>query len=268
MMQWMKPNIVNVCVSNLNCFTRHNWGLEHAGENGDEYGDYSGFMSASMIPSHTYPKSPNECYNAYGHVIMGWFSDKTRYISDPATNGGLLKVAAFVDYTIAVAGVDDIIVQIGDSIFMQYNRARAHNSGTYAHGDRLVIVQASASEEASFVRAALAAGEVFDTPYTGRIEVCSRVDGSPDYLLVSVTGYGTGSVCNSGATVSTLSTVQETQAQLFDVGSSSASGIVPMSSFSYGGFGGTGSNGGLGGSTSSLGTYSMGLLNTVASYGT
>jgi hypothetical protein len=219
---------------------RHNFGLEHAGEGGDEYKDYSGYMSGAYVNVHSQPYSPRQCYNAVGHARFGWFSDKTRYISDPWSNGGLLKVAAFVDYPIAVAGVDDIIVQIGSYIFMQYNRARDHNVDTYEYPDSLVVVQDLEGRDGSFIQTVLTAGQVYDASNTGRIEVCARVDGqwgvSPDYLLVSITGYGSNlSLCSQAVPVSTQSVSSEGQVQSSGFQSSGTSGITPFSSAGMGG---------------------------------
>jgi hypothetical protein len=164
------------------------------------YADYSNLMSGAMMGYHDVTRGPMECFNAAAHKFLGWYSDKALTITDLNSQQGLFQVTAFVDYAVTAAGYQWNIISIGDSVHMQYNRKKKHNSGVMERGDELVIVtDAPGIRSGAWLVSSLAAppssNTVINSPSTGRIDICSRYDSPddnsyPDYLLVSIQPYG------------------------------------------------------------------------------
>jgi hypothetical protein len=114
----------------------HGLGLGHANENGQDYTDFTSYMSAG----HQRTNWPAKAFNANNFWVLGWYNDRSVSI-DPVTPT-LVKIAAFVDYDKTSAGeyvVAEIVV--GDSnLYMQYNRAKGFNRDTEEQQDMLTIV--------------------------------------------------------------------------------------------------------------------------------
>jgi hypothetical protein len=173
-----------------------------------EYRDYSNLMSGAIVGVHDKTRGPLECYNAAAHRLLGWYADKSKTIYDLNSESGLYQIAAFVDYSVTNAAVQYNIISIGDTLHMQWNRRKKHNSGTYSHIDELVLIQDTPYvRSGNWVYATLIANPstvIVNTPDAGRIEVCGAcysADDSTyaDYLLVSISSYNGASYCISAS---------------------------------------------------------------------
>jgi hypothetical protein len=125
---------------------RHNLGLGHASDNGRRYGDQTGYMGLSERSLH----GPQRCFNAYNHWRLGWFQDKVvkmEHIHTPQ----LIELESFVDYRskeingrndeAASSGSAAVLINLYDTYFIQYNRAKDHNIGTGEFKDGVTVVR-------------------------------------------------------------------------------------------------------------------------------
>jgi hypothetical protein len=156
-------------------------------------------MSGAIIGVHDKVNFPKQCYNAQNHWQLGWYSQDTMKTVEPgSTVTTVVKVVAFADHELATSTLDQILVQAGGDLYMQYNRAKGFNADTYEYQDKLVIV--SWTQAGTWIQATL---DETDSVYTRqqdnlRVEVCDQVYAAnanrPDYLVVAI-GYGTNSIC-------------------------------------------------------------------------
>ena len=98
---------------------RHNLGLQHSTEAGDEYGHGSCMMGADYF-SLAFPAI---CFNAQKNYLLGWYSDYQITV-DPATNGAWSgKLVSFVDYPKASTLNNAYVLIVVGQLYIQYNLA-------------------------------------------------------------------------------------------------------------------------------------------------
>ena len=171
----------------------HSLGLNHAYENGQEYSDFTGYMSAG----HKLVGAPAKCFNGYNHWHLGWYDDRSVSV-DPEIPQ-LLKIAAFADYDKTVKG-EYVVAEVGE-LYLQYNRAKGFNRETEEKADMLTIV-AKTDQGTDLIAALDVEGDAqsfLNFQEMGRdltIQICAvgTSNKNMDYMLVSV---GTGpSLCD------------------------------------------------------------------------
>lgn len=180
----------------------HNLNLHHAGHNGLEYGDESGYMGFGSLDE----QSPLSCFNAQKHWSLGWFHNRAVSL-DVADLPWAGYVAAFTDYNMTTPD-QCVLVNVGRSdprLFLQYNRAKGINAETRELGDQIVIVKDDGSQDTyeglvSWRQGGIARDQdgvrpVFRYKDFGGpdvdlfIKVCETVSGppdQPDYMRLSI----------------------------------------------------------------------------------
>jgi hypothetical protein len=156
----------------------HTIGLPHTGENGDIYGDCTGYMSSSY---KAISKWPQRCFNGYNSHFLGWYAEKEMSLNGNE-NPQLIELAGIVDYNKA----STVLVNIQNRLFLQYNRAKDFNVDTGEWRDSLLVTEDVQGE--SELRAGLSPGEVY-TSSDYVVEACKRVNGDdikPDTMIISV----------------------------------------------------------------------------------
>jgi hypothetical protein len=185
-------------------------------------------MSGVVSGYHDQERFPRLCYNSACHISLGWFNNRMLDITGPSptissattawVNTGPVRVAAFVDYATieqqyATSSINpppqyywNIVVRINSFVSLQYNKAKLHNSDVYENGDHVVIVDDRGVDATYFIAALrpcttadAASVCIYDSPDTGRIEVCGygRTDETGiDFAIVSLSEYNGLSYCH------------------------------------------------------------------------
>jgi hypothetical protein len=180
----------------------HNFGLNHAAEKDDPFGDLTSHMSRALL-DHDFPI---KCFNAQNHWHMGWFSDRSITV-DPDVPVKI-NILGFVDYKKAIQGAEFVVAKVGENLYLQFNRAKFHNRDTEEAPDQLVIVLDRGDQGTTLVAALDSDNNLYTTPNfesSGRqlnVEVCRVVIGETvdnvDSMEVSI-GYG-ASLCGAQLT--------------------------------------------------------------------
>ena len=180
----------------------HNFGLAHSGELGDEYGDESSYMGYG----HSSIGSPAMCYHGGQHRSLGWYGTHTTEIAASDFVSGqneLVNLFAFTDVQALSAG-DPVIIKLdvaneGYALYLQYNKAEAHNSGVVESANLVTVVQDALNTPAyqqSWKVASLGEGASYDDNL--RVKVCSlNVVGSVDVVRLSISLDYIGDPCFS-----------------------------------------------------------------------
>jgi hypothetical protein len=169
----------------------------HAWQGGQEYKDYTGYMSGALIGYHDRTGSPSMCYNAPDHWKLGWYSDRSIKVNIYTST--LVRLAAFADYDKASAG-EYVIIRSGN-VYMHYNRAKGVNINTGAYKDYLTIYQDNSYGTALFAALSYPGNTVYEQSFsagTWHAEICDSIMGNSytaDTLVVSV-GFGTSQCAN------------------------------------------------------------------------
>eukprot|EP00547_Thalassionema_nitzschioides_P002913 CAMPEP_0194199332 /NCGR_PEP_ID=MMETSP0156-20130528/391_1 /TAXON_ID=33649 /ORGANISM="Thalassionema nitzschioides, Strain L26-B" /LENGTH=708 /DNA_ID=CAMNT_0038924217 /DNA_START=123 /DNA_END=2246 /DNA_ORIENTATION=- len=175
----------------------HNLGFKHSNSRSLEDGDGTyGDKTCYMGWSYKAPGWPALCFNAQKNWQTGWFADRSVEI-DVTQGVWSGKLATFVDYD-KTAEEEHVVIKVGETLFLQYNRAKGMNAQTYDHPDELVIVE-NGAEGSKLIGGV--DGEEFNTTFfqynnfedTNRtlfIAACSRHLGNnrtdADYYHISV----------------------------------------------------------------------------------
>lgn len=167
----------------------HLIGLPHSNEHGDKYGDSTGYMSRSYRNANW----PRRCFNGANSAYLGWYKDKTLDMND-SDSPRLVKLAGVVDYGKA-AGDEPVLINIGNSKWVQYNRAKWFNENTGEYPDHVIVTQRV--DGGTDVVGTVLPGETFAFG-DFQVKSCRRVEGenenNADYMLISV-GKGTDLSC-------------------------------------------------------------------------
>jgi surface protein len=173
----------------------HTMGVLHSGLGSDEVGDRTGYMGTGGSAAYT----PRKCFNGAKHAQLGWFQSKQLdlTIQDIQSLNTPVTVAAFVDYDKAQSRSDmNVIVSVGSSLYIQYNRAKAHNVDT-EQPDTVTVTMDLGLGGRSLRLAALQVGETSQVNAGKGVQlnfkVCSVQVGdsnTPDTAVVSISSGG------------------------------------------------------------------------------
>jgi hypothetical protein len=139
----------------------HSLGFRHSGVPTNAYADETGYMGYSV---NQYG-APVKGFNAHKNWLTQWMQHYARHlqvtdlsVAAPTTYRG--RLASIVDAPQAVWGKEVVLLKLGNSLYVQYNRAKGFHrqSGT---PDQVSIVYATSDEDASTRVAALQVGEVY-----------------------------------------------------------------------------------------------------------
>lgn len=114
----------------------HTMGLLHAHADGIEYNDRTGYMGSG----YTDPDGPIKCFNGYNSYLFGWYSSHHLDLNLGKDDGRVVSLAAFVDYDKASSS-DSVVINIGNTYYLVYNRKKGFNSGTEQKQDQITITQ-------------------------------------------------------------------------------------------------------------------------------
>jgi Gametolysin peptidase M11 len=118
----------------------HTMGLLHAKADGVEYADRSGYMGSGYTSS-TFPRKG---FNGYNSWKFGWYSDR-HYAVYPLTDGNkLVKMASFVDYSLANSG-EYVVVNVNDQYYLQYNTMTGFNVETEQKQNQVTVTESQSS---------------------------------------------------------------------------------------------------------------------------
>jgi Gametolysin peptidase M11 len=182
----------------------HNLGLRHSGKGDSQpYADRTGYMGVSTPIAW----APQKCYNAAQHWQLGWYSEhQWSLVNQDISSPRLISLAAFPDHQKVSSGQYAILLQLTDSIYVQFNRAKSYNRGTDMMPDQVVVVRDDQD------KTVLLAGLDLTTQTTLRlssvaIQVCSlninySDESGIDYAVVAVAASDNGAMC-SGSSLST-----------------------------------------------------------------
>jgi hypothetical protein len=117
----------------------HNLGLAHANQHGFKYQDRTGYMGSSQRRL----EGPQKCFNSQNHWHLGWFRDRTWQASNFQVQE-IVELASFVDYALLSVEQTDypVLVDLEQTYFLQFNRAKYHNAGTGQNPNQVILVQA------------------------------------------------------------------------------------------------------------------------------
>lgn len=103
--------------------------------------DQTGYM-AKMGFEHG--RWPRKCFNAHKNWLLGWYSSKTKYVDTAALNQNgpmTIHLAAFVDFDVLDDDHQNVLINIDDTYFLQYNRAKGANVETGEYPNKVTIVK-------------------------------------------------------------------------------------------------------------------------------
>ena len=125
---------------------------------------------------------PQKGFNAHKHWISGWFDDRSIDIEENLLLHGAMgaPLVAFVDASNENLPENEVVVlKIGD-LYIQYNKAKGYNSGTYIdQKDKVTVNYAESEDDVSDLVGELAPGETYIHPSFDEaghdliIQVCS-----------------------------------------------------------------------------------------------
>jgi hypothetical protein len=138
----------------------HNFGLQHAGDDQEEYGDKSGYMGYSE------KEEPSMCYNAVNNYQLGWYSNLSINPTSVDGYGGTFFISG-------VAGYDPndttkyVTLRLEQETstmdyYIGYNRAEGMNAETQEDGDKVIVFTKNGDiheSRISLKRASLYVGE-------------------------------------------------------------------------------------------------------------
>jgi len=161
----------------------HNLGLEHASDDGVEYGDQSSYMGYSYGEQY----GPRMCFNGPENHLLGWYADRT--VDLPAQGGWSGPLWGLEAYTRTATGA--VMIRIDDEYFVTFNRAIRINSGTREGRNQVLIHQrGNAAWAFSSLLAELTAGSTFNLQ-TGLRVVPVKVISIGDNARVEIGDVGT-----------------------------------------------------------------------------
>jgi len=165
----------------------HGLGYEHSAAGNDTYGDSTCHMGGS--------DKDLLAFNGHKHWMGGWYAKRSVTVekSQQQERDTYLRLVSFVDGHDHPALLDDdaVLVRIGQTIYMQYNRAKSFNAQV-GQADTVTITQAAGPNSISYAVAALGAGQSYSvTDSDGTvwfIGVCAQlnVPTSLDYAIVHI----------------------------------------------------------------------------------
>eukprot|EP00535_Pseudo-nitzschia_heimii_P001497 CAMPEP_0197184478 /NCGR_PEP_ID=MMETSP1423-20130617/9973_1 /TAXON_ID=476441 /ORGANISM="Pseudo-nitzschia heimii, Strain UNC1101" /LENGTH=802 /DNA_ID=CAMNT_0042635295 /DNA_START=70 /DNA_END=2478 /DNA_ORIENTATION=- len=157
----------------------HNLGLQHSGQDHEEYGDSSGYMGYSSA------FDPVMCYNAVNNYQLGWYSAHSfSPIADGGTGGTFLITGVHrYDPDDAQKFVSLRLVQdsMPKDYYIGYNKAEGMNIDSQEDRDKVIIYEKdgeSHESKLSWKLAALSMGEMY---------VIDDFDASGKYVTVTFT---------------------------------------------------------------------------------
>jgi len=175
----------------------HNFGHHHSGQGNHVYGDETGIMGRQVYKN----ESPRACFNAAKSWWFGWYSD--RHVEVTPTSGSMvLNMLSIDDYLNDHVTSDEqytvahIVEANEEDLFVMYNRAEGINSQVLGHRDQVTIIKQNGRYEQSWLEAGISLDN--DVPsrwissdWNGSgndlvIQICDRVDGTPDYARIIV----------------------------------------------------------------------------------
>jgi hypothetical protein len=128
----------------------HVYGLKHARQGSEEYGDETSIMGITSDAQY-------RCFNGYNFWKLGWFNhDYATEVTAPVTNGLSIKVdlATFVDVSklISERTVEHpvVLVKIYD-LYLVYNRRKGFNNETGEYPNMVTVVRALDTEESNLL---------------------------------------------------------------------------------------------------------------------
>jgi hypothetical protein len=166
----------------------HQIGLLHSNKNFQKYEDRTGYMARG----YRNPNWPQRCFNGQNNDHLGWYDNK-KYTFDPISDGSkVFNLATFVDYQTTN---DPVLINVGDELYLQYNRAKGFNADTGEMQDT-VTVTTKPLDGGSQLMAGLSVDQETTYAYanykgSGRsvyIKACQRLDNSAkgDAMKISV----------------------------------------------------------------------------------
>lgn len=165
----------------------HNLNLLHSSQDGNTYGDYTGYMGASWSSS----EGPKKCFNGYKNYQLRWYEDRQLYLTD-FTTPRQINLAAFCDYDKTTTS-QPVLLNVGDIFFLQYNRAKGINLETYEMKDLVTFTENIPSW--SVLEGGMGVGGSLIRPHNGKtlfVSVCQKIDASsqtqPDMMVITI-GY-------------------------------------------------------------------------------
>lgn len=190
----------------------HSHGFRHSGKGSDLYLDEQGYMGYANNKMH----GPQKGFNAHKHWISGWFDDRSVDIEENLLLHRAMgaPLVSFVDASNEDLPQSEAVVLKVKHLYVQYNRAKGYNSGTFKdQKDRVTVNYAESEDDVSDLVAELAVNETyvhasFDEAGNDLIiQVCSvgvEALAGIDYAVVSVhldDGFQT-SICGDSSIVS------------------------------------------------------------------
>lgn len=112
-------------------------GFGHADLVDKPYADSTGYMGGSIQNV----REPQRCFSAYNHWKAGWYEDRALDM-ELRWGGSMVNIAAFVDYD--RNEIDEnmyILVKVGETIYLQVNKADKYNIGTGMMQNRLLVFE-------------------------------------------------------------------------------------------------------------------------------
>jgi hypothetical protein len=96
-----------------------------------------------MGASQNHLEGPQKCFNSQNHWHLGWFRDRTWQAPNYQVPE-IVELASFVDYAFLSVEQTDypVLVDLEQTYFLQFNRAKYHNTGTGDNADQVILVQA------------------------------------------------------------------------------------------------------------------------------
>lgn len=174
----------------------HTMGLLHSNEGNIRYADSTGYMSRAYRSKD----GPLRCFNGQNNDQLGWYSDLTTKVTLPVANPDPIKLAAFVDEAAVRSNKEhSILINVADSYFLQYNRAKYYNIGTGEYPDMVTVTTKPMNGGSQLVAALSPASEggtdIYEVPnfvgtHTLVLKVCRSIRSNgiltPDVMEVIV----------------------------------------------------------------------------------
>lgn len=162
------------CIYFFSSLDNSNFGLKHAGEGSDEYGDVVGAMGGGLRNDEGNSSGNRKCYNGPHSWHMGWYSNRHLSIDNDATYPRTVTLTGLASWTpnpgptVILRIKDDTGIFQGAGYYIMYNHDIGINEGTEEALNQVTVVKGKKNpRRKTELKAKLSVGQSYNMDFAG-----------------------------------------------------------------------------------------------------